>query len=101
MTVPNATDAGDALSTGVVAPVPLRATSIVGWIALLVIVIVPVAEVPVVGLKTTLIVVLCPALSAMGRCGPDAVNPVPATEIPEIVKIPVPVFVKVTVFVLL
>ena len=72
-----------------------------GSTALLVIVIVPVSEAPAAGLNTTLIVVLCPALSAMGRCGPEAVNPVPATEIPVIIKMPEPVFVKVTVFELL
>lgn len=100
-TVPNAIDDADAFSTAVVVPVPLKITSIVGSIALLVIAMVPASEAPAVGLNTTLIVVLCPALNAIGRCGPEAVNPVPVTEIPEIIKIPAPVFVSVTVFVLL
>jgi xanthine/uracil/vitamin C permease (AzgA family) len=99
--VPNAIDDAEAFSTAEVVPVPLRVTSMVGSIALLVIAIVPVSAAPAVGLNATVIVVLCPALSAMGRCGPDAVNPAPATEIPEIIKMPVPVFVKVTVFVVL
>jgi hypothetical protein len=73
----------------------------VGSSALLVIVIVPVSGAPAVGLNITVIVVLCPALSAIGRWGPEAVNPAPVTEIPEIVTIALPVFVRVTVFALL
>ena len=35
----------------------------------------------------------------MGRCGPEAVNRGPATEIPEIIRIPVPALVNVIVLV--
>lgn len=103
-TVPNAIDAGETLRIDVevvVVPVPVRATVIVGSRALLLIVTVPLSAALEVGLKRTLMVALWPALKAMGRCGPDAVNPVPLMEIPEIVRIPVPVLVSVTVFVLL
>lgn len=100
-TVPNAIDAGETLSTevGAVVPVPLNSTVIVGSTALLLIVTVPLSAALAVGLNRTLIVVLWPALKEIGRCGPDAVNPLPATEIPEIVRIPFPVLVNVTVFV--
>jgi hypothetical protein len=100
-TVPNATDEGDTLSTDVAAvvPVPLRATVIEGSTALLAIVIVPLSTALAVGLNRTLIVVLWPELKEIGRCGPEAVNPLPATEIPEIVTMPLPVLVNVTVFV--
>ncbi len=101
VTLPNATDDGEALRAAVVVPVPVRATSMAGSRALLVMVIVPAAEEPAVGLKTTLIVVLWPALRAIGRCGPEALNPGPATEIPEMIRIPVPVLLNVTVFVVL
>lgn len=68
-TVPNATDAGETLSAevGVVVPVPLRATLIVGSTALLLIVTVPESAAFAVGLKRTLIVVLWPALREIGR----------------------------------
>jgi hypothetical protein len=100
-TVPNATDEGDTLSTDVAAvvPVPLRATVIEGSTALLAIVTVPLSTALAVGLKRTLTMVLWPALKEIGRCGPEAVNPLPATEIPEIVTMPLPVLVNVTVFV--
>jgi hypothetical protein len=102
-TVPNATDAGETLNSDsdVGVPVPLRATVMVGSKALLEIVIVPESAASAVGLNRTLIVVLWPALKAMGKCGPEAANPEPATDIPEMVKIPVPVSVNVTVLVLL
>jgi hypothetical protein len=80
-------------------PVPLRATVIEGSTALLAIVTVPLSTALAVGLNRTLIVVLWPALKEIGRCGPEAVNPLPVTEIPEIVTMPVPVLVSVTVFV--
>lgn len=102
--VPNAIDAGEMLRIDVetvVVPVPLRATVVVGSRALLLIATVPLSAALEVGLKRTLMVVLWPALKAIGRCGPEAVNAVPVTEIPEIVKIPVPVLVSVTVCVLL
>lgn len=68
-TVPNATDAGETLSAevGVVVPLPLRATLIVGSTALLLIVTVPESAAFAVGLKRTLIVVLWPALRDIGR----------------------------------
>ncbi|MGA8676217.1 MAG: hypothetical protein WB621_13450 [Candidatus Acidiferrales bacterium] len=102
--VPNAIDAGEMLRIDVetvVVPVPLRATVVVGSRALLLIATVPLSAALEVGLKRTLMGVLWPALKAIGRCGPEAVNAVPVTEIPEIVKIPVPVLVSVTVCVLL
>lgn len=103
--VPNAIDAGETLridvEAAVVVPVPLRATVIVGSRALLLIATVPLSAALEVGLNRTPMVVLWPALKAIGRCEPEAVNAVPVTEIPEIVKIPVPVLVKVIVFVLL
>lgn len=102
--VPNAIDAGETLRIdvkAVVVPVPLRATVIVGSRALLLIATVPLSAALAVGLNRTPMVVLWPALKAIGRCGPEAVNAVPVTEIPEIVKIPVPVLVNVTVCVLL
>jgi len=99
-TLPKAIDVGDAFSAAIVAPSPARATIIEGSTASLAIVMVPVAGVFAVGLKTTLILLLCPALNASGRCGPDAVNSEPDTEIPEIIRIPVPLFVSVTDFVL-
>jgi hypothetical protein len=105
-TVPNATDAGERLSTEdivvvVPVPIPLRATDMVGSRALLVIVIVPLSAPFEVGLKRTLMVVLWPPLKAIGRWGPEAVNSGPATAMPEMIRIPVPVLVNVTVFVLL
>ena len=84
-----------------VVPVPLNAMREGEPAALLVIVIVPVSAAPAVGLNTAEIDVLCPAASEIGRCGPEAVNPVPATEIPETLSASVPVLVSVTVFVVL
>jgi len=66
-----------------------------------VIVIVPVSAFPAVGLKTVEIDVLWPAAREIGKCGPEAVNPVPATEIPETLSTSVPLLVSVTVFVAL
>lgn len=82
-------------------PAPLRAISEGEPAALLLIVIVPLSASPAVGLKIAEIDALWPALSEIGRCGPEAVKPVPATEIPETVNISIPVLVSVTVFVAL
>ena len=92
---------GVAFSAAAVAPVPLRATSEGEPAALLVIVIVPLSASPAVGLNIAEMDALCPALSDRGRRGPEAVKPVPATEIPETVNISIPVLVSVTVFVAL
>jgi hypothetical protein len=102
-TLPKAIELGVAVSSAadVVVPVPLRATSDGEPSALLAIVIVPVSAFPAVGLKTAEMEALWPALSDIGSFGPEALNPVPATEIPETVSISVPLFVTVTVFVAL
>ena len=103
-TLPKAIELGVAVSAaavGAVVPVPLNATSEGDSAALLVIVIVPVSAFPAVGLNTAEIDVLWPAASEIGRCGPEAVNPVPDTEIPETLNASVPVLVSVTVFVVL
>jgi len=84
-----------------VVPVPLSATSEGEPATLLVIVIVPVSAAPAAGLNTAEIDVLCPAASEIGRCGPEAVKPLPATEIPETLSASVPELVSVTVFVML
>jgi len=68
---------------------------------LLVMVIVPVSWVSTVGLKTAETLALWPALSEIGSAGPEAVNPVPFTEIAETASISVPLFVSVTVCVAL
>ncbi len=68
---------------------------------MLAIVIVPVSATPAVGLNTAEMEALWPALSEMGSFGPEAVNPVPATEIPETVSISAPLLVTVTVLVTL
>jgi len=85
----------------VVVPVPLRAISDGEPSALLAIVIVPVSAFPVVGLNTAETEALWPALSDIGSFGPEALNPVPVTEIPETVSVSVPLLVTVTVFVAL
>lgn len=107
-TLPKAIELGVAVSAAgvaggveVVVPVPLSATSDGEPSALLAIVIVPVSAFAAVGLNTAEIEVLWPAASEIGRCGPEAVNPVPATEIPETLSASVPVLVSVTVFVVL
>jgi len=100
-TLPKAIEFGVAVSAAAVVPAPLRATSEGEPAALLVIVIVPVSASPAVGLNKAEMDVLCPALSEIGRCGPEAVKPVPVTEIPETVNISAPVLVSVTVFVAL
>ena len=85
----------------VVVPVPLRAIRDGEPSALLVIVIIPVSAFAPVGLKTAEMEALLPALSDSGSFGPEALNPVPVTEIPEIVSSSVPSLVTVTVFVAL
>jgi hypothetical protein len=100
-TLPKATELGVALSAAAVVPDPLRAISEGEPSALLAIVIVPVSATPAVGLKTAEMEALWPALSEIGSFGPEAVNPVPATEIPETVSISAPLFVTVTVLVAL
>jgi hypothetical protein len=100
-TFPKAIEPGLAVSAAPVMPAPLRATIEGEPTALLAIVIVPVSEFPAVGLKTAEIEALWPALSEIGSFGPDAVKPVPVTEIPETVSISVPLLVSVTVCVAL
>ena len=103
-TLPKAIELGVAVSAAAVVPVvpvPLSATSDGEPSALLAIVIVPVSAFPAVGLKTAEMEALWPALSDIGSFGPEALNPVPATEIPETVSISVPLLVTVTVFVAL
>lgn len=68
---------------------------------MLVIVIVPVSWLSTVGLKNAETLALWPAFSEIGIAGPEAVNPVPFTEIAETVSICVPLFVSVTVCVAL
>jgi hypothetical protein len=94
-------DAGDTVSAAAAVPVPLRATNSGELGALLVIVIVPVSWLSTVGLKNAETLALWPALSEIGIVGPEAVNPVPFTEIAETVSICVPLFVSVTVCVAL
>jgi hypothetical protein len=104
-TLPKAIELGVAVSAAAVAvvvvPVPLRAISDGEPSALLAIVIVPVSAFPAVGLKTAEMEALWPALSDIGSFGPEALNPVPVTEIPETVSISVPLLDTVTVFVAL
>jgi hypothetical protein len=101
VTVPKAIEAGDTVSPAAVVPVPLRATNSGELGALLVIVIVPVSWLSTVGLKAAETLALWPALNETGSLGPEAVNPVPVTEIAETVNISVPLFVSVTVCVAL
>ena len=102
-TLPKAIELGVAVSSAavVVVPVPLRATSDGEPSALLAIVIFPVSAFAPVGLKTAEMEALWPALSDIGSFGPEALNPVPVTEIPETVSTSVPLLVTVTVFVAL
>jgi hypothetical protein len=100
-TLPKAIEAGIAVNDAPVMPAPLRATIEGEVAALLAIVIAPVSALPTVGLNTAEIDALCPALSDSGRCGPEAVNPVPVTVIAETVSISVPLLVNVTVCVAL
>ena len=102
-TLPKAIELGVAVSSValVVVPVPLRAIRDGEPSALLAIVIVPVSAVPAVGLKTAEMEALWPALSDNGSFGPEALNPVPVTEILETVSSSVPLLVTVNVFVAL
>jgi len=101
VTVPKAIDAGDTVSAAADVPVPARATNVGELGALLAIVIVPVSWLSTVGLKTAETLALWPALSEIGSLGPEAVNPVPFTEIAETDSMSVPLFVSVTVCVAL
>jgi hypothetical protein len=68
---------------------------------LLVTVALPVRLPVLVGSKTTLKDVDCPAASVMGRATPEAENPVPLAAIFEMLTLVLPVFVNVTVCVVL
>ena len=100
-TLPKAIEAGVAVSAAAVMPLPLRATSEGELGALLAIVIIPVSLALVVGLNAAVIVVLWPALNDSGRCGPEAVNPAPDTDIAKTVSMSVPLLDSVTVCVAL
>ncbi len=95
-TSPKVIAAGVAVSAAPVTPVPLRATSEGELAALLAIVIIPVSLAPVVGLNAAVMDAVWPALSDIGSFGPEAVNPVPDTEIAEMVSESVPLLDNVT-----
>jgi hypothetical protein len=82
-------------------PVPVTAITPGAFVALLDTETVPFTAPTTVGANTTESTVVCPALSVMGVAIPFAFNPAPTTATPEIVTLPVPEFVTVTVFVLL
>ena len=95
-TLPNAIEAGVAVSAAAVMPLPLSATSEGELGALLAIVIIPVSLASVVGLNAAVMDAVWPGLSDIGRCGPEAVNPAPDTEIAEMVSNSAPLLDNVT-----
>ena len=100
-TVPKEMEGGEAVSAPATVPVPLRGTCIGEPGALQVILINPFSGLPTVGVKPAEMGALWPGLRARGNFGPEAVKPVPATEIPKTVSICVPLLVSVTVCVAL
>jgi hypothetical protein len=82
-------------------PVPLSATDKGELEALLVTATLPVRLAALVGSKTTLKEVDCPAASVIGRVIPDVENPVPLAAMPEMLTLALPVFVTVTVWLVL
>ena len=99
-TLPKFNVAGFAESCGC-APVPVAEITLGEFVALLITETVPFTAPTTVGANTTERTVVCPAVSVMGVAIPFALNPAPVTATLEIVTLPVPEFVTVTVFVLL
>jgi hypothetical protein len=82
-------------------PVPVAEITLGEFVALLTTETVPFTAPTTVGANTTESTVVCPAVSVIGVAIPFALNPAPTTATLEIVTLPVPEFVTVTVFVLL
>src|ERR1019366_2915239 len=82
-------------------PAPVAAIIAGEFVASLTTETVPLTEPTVVGAKTMDNTVVCPALSSIGAVIPFALKPAPTTLTCEIVTLPVPEFVTVTLFVLL
>jgi hypothetical protein len=101
-TLPNASNAGDAfrIATGVVTPVPVNETVLGDPLRLLAIVAAPVALPVVVGLKITLAVELAPGAMVSGNVIPLMLKAEPVIVIEDTTTLAVPVFVTMTVFVL-
>ncbi len=99
-TLPKLSDVGLAESCGET-PVPVAAIVTGEPVALLVTITDPFTAPDTVGANTIESTVVCPAVSVIGVVIPFSLMPVPAAVILEIVTLPVPVFVSVTVFVLL
>lgn len=99
-TLPKFKVEGLAVSDGCT-PVPVAAITAGEFVALLITEIVPFTAPTAVGAYTTDNTVVCPAVSVIGVAIPFALIPAPTTATLEIVTLPVPEFVTVTVFVLL
>jgi hypothetical protein len=77
-------------------PVPVSATPLGVFVALLVIVTLPLTLPVALGAKTTFISAVCPAAMVVPLTPLVTLNPVPVTLIPETVKLELPVFLTVT-----
>lgn len=102
-TFPNDNETGEALRipTGVDTPVPESATTVGELLRLLTTEADPFTVPVLVGENTTLVVKLVPAATVSGRVTPGTVNTDPVMFMALITRSAVPVFVMVTVFVLL
>jgi hypothetical protein len=96
-TFPNATLVGFAeICPCVLVPVPVRATLSVELVASLAMERLPVAAVADVGANCTCTMALCPTAKALVGFPPTTANAPPVMLAPDIVAVPVPVFVIVT-----
>jgi hypothetical protein len=100
VTLPKLTDAGVTAICGWT-PVPLSAIVVGEFVALLVRAMLPVALPFALGANAAVREADCPALSVSGSVRPVTLNPVPVTLSLESVTLPVPLFVRVTLFVVL
>ena len=94
-TLPNATLAGTAEICGMI-PTPFKATVKFGLLAVLVTVTLPLAVPMTVGVKVTFKEVWLPLVRLRGAVIALAEKPVPVTDTLEIERVPLVVFVKVT-----
>jgi hypothetical protein len=99
-TLPNDTTLGVAVSPGIT-PVPLRRNFAWLFVALLVMLSDPVAAPATVGANFRATVMLAPTAKVFGIVSPVTLNSAPVTDPAEIVTLAAPVFVIVTIMLLL